>query len=255
MITNIFLDVFRRKYRTGITISASTQVGSYEENCDIFVIGDAVTFSNEEDTYNSNIVNDNKTHFLAVLDGMNGEPRGREAARCGAQALLESPPKKIGDGTEVLMNAGKHVEKEVRGSGTTLSLLIWNKNTYEVINAGDSPIYLLRNGVLSHLSEDHSLAGQKRLAGMEPFPGDDSYLLSFLGCGVEDKTWSPITGPIYPGDKFLLCSDGITKSLSEKQIRRMLKKDKKPAEKIVSSATRRKGSDNCTAIVMSVGGE
>ena len=250
------IDIFsKEKCHKGIEISAATAIGSYSENCDVYLIGDKAVASKENDDYHECLNDDREVHYVAVFDGMNGEPRAREAALCAAQAIIESPPKDISDGKRVLVHAGERVEQEFPGSGTTLSLLIWQNDTYSVINAGDSPIYLLRKGILKQISEDHSLAGQKKLQGIEPFARDASYLMKYLGCGVRDIEWNITKGKLQAGDLFLLCSDGITKAFSDEKIRKFLKKRKKQTvtEMIVSGAAKRKNSDNCTAILLSVG--
>jgi protein phosphatase len=103
--------------------------------------------------------------------------------------------------------------------GSTLTALFWSGSTVVVANIGDSRAYRLRGGVLRQLTEDHVLSNLVA----SPMPsGISEYLVRFLD---RRPGWSPdlTRRTAVPGDRYLICSDGLSGVLSAARIREVLK--------------------------------
>ena len=122
-----------------------------------------------------------------------------------------------------------------RGSGTTMVAVIIEDDHFYWASVGDSRIYLLRGGRLQMLTRDHNYdlrlkqMIQEGSLTMEEYAGkrQKEALISFLGIGdISLMDISPGAIPLYVGDTILLCSDGVTKTLSDEQIRQILTSDR-----------------------------
>ena len=126
-----------------------------------------------------------------------------------------------------------------------------------LVHVGDSRAYLLREDHLEQLTQDHSLiAEQVRRGGITKEEASRSSLQNILirAIGVEPKVEVDVTEElVMDGDILLLCSDGLTREISEAQIAAILKDAKhaqEAADRLVSLATQAGGKDNITAIVV-----
>ena len=125
--------------------------------------------------------------------------------------------------------------------------------------AGDSRAYLVRDGIAMQLTEDHTLLARLLAAGVDvDIEGEGarfkSMLTNALGIGQECKV-STFVVPLADGDRFLLCSDGITEYVKEAEIGEVLAKMPSPAraaQRLVELALERGGGDNATALVVRV---
>lgn len=109
--------------------------------------------------------------------------------------------------------------------GSTVSVLLVLKNTYAVINIGDSPVFLVDKYGISHISTEHSYDVIKlkstfaKLSDIEP----DRKGRLVQAIGVKQRIFPNVrTDKISSKTAFLLCSDGVSKYYSEKQIKKML---------------------------------
>lgn len=146
-----------------------------------------------------------------------------------------------------------------QGMGTTLVGAIVVGNELIFAHAGDSRAYIVRDGISMQLTEDHTLLQRLLAAGIDvDVTGDGarfrSMLTNALGIGQECKV-STFVVPLADGDRFMLCSDGISEYVPENEVGDVLSKQPSPAraaQKLVDLALERGGGDNATAIVMRV---
>ena len=145
------------------------------------------------------------------------------------------------------------------GMGTTLVGAIAVGGELVFAHAGDSRAYLVRDGISMQLTEDHTLLARLLAAGIDVDVSGEgarfrSMLTNALGIGEECKVSSFIV-PLADGDRFLLCSDGISEYVPENEVGDVLSRQASPAraaQKLIDLALERGGGDNATAVVVRV---
>ena len=203
----------------------------------------------------------------AVADGMGGHDAGDFASQAIMDALGQVAPPT--DGSSFLRDVeeriqGAHAalrrESVVRGSGgiigsTVVALLAWDRH-YACVWAGDSRLYLLRGGELRQVSRDHSLvqdlveAGE--LAPEEAESHPQANVVTRAVGAVEDLVLDKTHEQISTGDMFLLCSDGLTRHVSDQEIAAVLTGETAPgaAQVLIDLALERGARDNVTTVVV-----
>ncbi len=191
----------------------------------------------------------------AVADGMGGHRAGDVAAEFVIAELTrwgEHP------GTESLSEAILRAHgqlREVTGGkgGTTLVAMIARRSDVQICWAGDSRAYLIRAGRLRQLTRDHSVVQQLLDAGLIDEADSRSHpqasvITSALGTNalplIESSTVS-----ISPGDRVLLCSDGLSRSLREHDAMGELSSSVL-ADRMMAAAIERDGSDNVSFVLV-----
>jgi protein phosphatase len=210
--------------------------------------------------------------LFAVADGVGGHQAGEVASQTSVETLQRA----FAEGThttEGLVAAAEAANqavwqlaqgsREKRGMGTTLTALALVQEDGEeqlaLINVGDSRAYVLKQGELVQLTEDHSLVeelvrdGKLSPAEAQVHP-QRSIITRALGMDphVQVDSW-PLTP--YRGDRFLLCSDGLTNELSDERIAstlRQLADPQEAAHDLVRQARAAGGGDNITVVVVDV---
>ncbi len=150
-------------------------------------------------------------------------------------------------------------DRSKQGMGTTVVAAIIVGGDVVFAHCGDSRAYLVRDGITVQLTEDHTLLARLLAAGVDVDTEGDgarfkSMLTNALGIGHECKV-STFVVPVADGDRFLLCSDGITESVQENEIGEVLTTMPSPArsaQRLVELALQRGGGDNATALVVRV---
>lgn len=150
-------------------------------------------------------------------------------------------------------------DRNKTGMGTTLVGAMVVGGDIVFAHAGDSRAYLVREGIAMQLTEDHTLLARLLAAGVDvDVEGEGmrfkSMLTNALGIGEECKVTTFVV-PVADGDRFLLCSDGITEYLKEAEIGEILTTQPSPAraaQRLVDVALDRGGGDNATALVVRV---
>ncbi len=145
------------------------------------------------------------------------------------------------------------------GMGTTLVAALVVGADIVFAHCGDSRAYLVRDGIAMQLTEDHTLLARLLAAGVDvDVDGDGqrfkSMLTNALGIGQECKV-STFVVPLADGDRFLLCSDGITEYVQEHEVGEVLSSSPSPAraaQRLIDLALDRGGGDNATALVVRV---
>lgn len=145
------------------------------------------------------------------------------------------------------------------GMGTTLVGAMVVGHELLFAHAGDSRAYIVRDGIAMQLTEDHTLLQRLLTAGIDVDVSGDgarfrSMLTNALGIGQECKVATFVV-PLADGDRFLLCSDGISEYVQENEVGDVLTKQPSPAraaQRLVEMALERGGGDNATAVVVRV---
>jgi PPM family protein phosphatase len=206
--------------------------------------------------------------LYVVADGMGGHRGGDVASKLTVQTLRTARPAWGPPGGELLdavRSANRVVyersaaDRELRGMGTTVTALQVAGDAGRIVHVGDSRAYLLRDGALQQLTQDHTLVQQMVDEGqLDP---DDAerhparhIMTRALGVDPEVQI-DELTLDLHAGDRLLLCSDGLSGMLMSDDIEDLLARDGDPqetAEALVALAVERGGEDNVTVVVVDV---
>ena len=198
---------------------------------------------------------------FAVFDGLGGETAGELASWLAARTFDDAIPFRYEKEEGLFLkdvfgrmnnSISEYADSQHIGNmGTTGAAIIFGEDSVSVCSLGDSSIYLHRDGKLVKLSEDH-VAGSGRTGR--------PCLTQFLGIPEKEFCIEPFFArrEIHAGDRFLLCSDGLTDMLPDKQIEAELSSSGNPAraaEGLLAGALGEGGKDNITLVICDVGGE
>ena len=192
------------------------------------------------------VCSSSKVDLEVTLAGASGE-NWTEQTRLLENAVLEA---NLG----IYQSSQEHPEQ--RGMGATLTAGWINGSKLSIAHVGDSRAYLLRTGNLQQLTNDHSLvAEQVRRGIITPQQAEESEMQSVLlrALGAHPEVDVDIDEfDLFPRDVLLLCSDGLTRMVTEPEIAGTLQAETDPekaARKLVDLANERGGLDNVTVIV------
>lgn len=153
--------------------------------------------------------------------------------------------------------AASQEDPTLRGMGATLVAVMISDERASVAHAGDSRVYRLRNGVLERLTQDHSFIEEQMRRGLmtqQEASGSTLQNVLMRAVGVEAEIEVELNEELFAEeDVLLLCSDGLTKELSDTQIASVLTSAEDPemaAEQLVDLANQAGGSDNITVVVL-----
>lgn len=208
------------------------------------------------------------SRLLAVADGMGGHVGGEVASKiviAAMEYLDEDVP--AADMLEALREATQHGTEHLRevvddrpeldGMGTTLTALLFNGQRIALCHVGDSRAYLLRDGVLTQITHDdtfvQALIDEGRITEEEAsvHPQRSVILRALNGADVEPDL---SMREARPGDRYVLCSDGLSSFVSAETIHDGLEIDDPDdaAERLIDLALRAGGPDNVTVVVADV---
>jgi PPM family protein phosphatase len=220
--------------------------------------------------------------LFVLSDGMGGQSSGeiasrlasetvvahcREASKSASLALVGMRTKGISEAGNRLASAIRLANRTVHeaaeknaaqaGMGATLVAVMLTEERAAIAHVGDSRAYRLRNGALEPLTRDHSfIAEQVRQGLMTEQEANNSNLQNVLlrAVGVDAEVEVEVNEELFAdGDTLLLCSDGLTKELSDTQIAGVLSEIEDPeaaAGQLIGMANDAGGSDNITVIVL-----
>jgi serine/threonine protein phosphatase PrpC len=202
--------------------------------------------------------------LFAIADGMGGARAGEVASSLAAAALQSG--KVDGNGEErvtaLIQAANRSVyerssqDAEVAGMGTTMTVALVEDSTVTLGHVGDSRAYVLRDGELEQLTNDHSLVaelvrGGKLSAEEAEHHPQRSVITRALGTDP-DVDVDTFTVEAEDGDVFVLCSDGLTDMVGDDEIGEVLARSrenlKEAAEELVRRANKAGGQDNITVV-------
>jgi len=201
---------------------------------------------------------------FVVADGMGGHRTGELASRMAVKNIVdvvreeEPSPSLLLDAFEeandAIYMAGQRPES--RGMGTTATALALNLPYAIIAHVGDSRAYLLRDGVLTQLTQDHSWVAERMRQGLlTPTEARNhrwrNVITNALGSFPEARV-DLIGLKVQPGDRFLLCSDGLSGVLEDSVLQEILEElpPAEAVERLVKLANEWGGPDNISAIVV-----
>jgi protein phosphatase len=194
---------------------------------------------------------------------MGGHRGGEVASNLALQTVERLFSDREGSLTEQVESANRAVfersqaDREVSGMGTTLTAALVLDAQVRLAHVGDSRAYLLRDGALHLLTEDHTLVhrmvqeGEISEAEAETHP-HRSVLTRALGVDGAVQVDEAVVD-VRPGDRLLLCTDGLTGMVTEDEIGAVLRDVRDPqeaVERLVRMANRAGGIDNITAVLL-----
>jgi serine/threonine protein phosphatase PrpC len=228
---------------------------------------------------------DKRLKLFVVADGMGGHAAGDVASDMAVREVRkhvqagEPALRAFLDGTgerdavlalleEAVRNAGRAIferaqrEPEKRGMGTTVSLLLLTPERGFIAHVGDSRVYLVREGEVYQLTEDHSLINELiRRGRLKP---EDAATAPYQNALVRavgvyaDVEVDTLDFEIAAGDNFMLCSDGLARHLeNDREIVDVLRQTELVAvpRRFIELANARGGEDNITSVVVKLAAE
>lgn len=222
---------------------------------------------NQDYLYSSSSPVGDLENLYLVADGMGGHRAGDYASRFLVESLVAYLEQNHGRDPEQLFRDGigrvneQLYEKSVRtpelnGMGTTLVAATVKDGVLYVANVGDSRLYLLKNGALSQITRDHSYVEEMvRLGRMER--GSRAYLekknLITRAVGTDRSVEADyFRVKLEAGDMFLMCSDGLTNMLTDREIESGIRQTntlQDNVKNLILEANRRGGKDNIAVIL------
>ncbi|EST21672.1 hypothetical protein N566_27230 [Streptomycetaceae bacterium MP113-05] len=209
--------------------------------------------------------------LLAVADGFGGAGARAGAAAVDVFRTLEAEPVPVGALLNLLENAVERAGLAVHGVtaaepspeevGTTLTAMLWDGSRLALVHIGDSRAYLLRDGELSRITHDHtmvqSLVDEGRLTPDEAAAHPQRALLTraLNGGGCRGGAPEMRLRDARAGDRYLLCSDGLSAVVPERELRRAVQGSDEPeavARELVELARGHGAPDNVSCVVADV---
>ncbi|WP_329382465.1 protein phosphatase 2C domain-containing protein [Streptomyces sp. NBC_01351] len=208
--------------------------------------------------------------LLAIADGMGGQAAGEVASSEVISTLVQ-----LDDdvpGSDILTSLATAVQRandqlrlmveedpQLEGMGTTLTALLWTGQRLGLVHVGDSRAYLLRDGVLTQITQDHTwvqrLVDEGRITEEEATTHPQrSLLMRALGSGDIVEPDLSIR-EVRAGDRYLICSDGLSGVVSHQTLEETLADYHGPratVQSLIQLALRGGGPDNITCIVADV---
>jgi len=222
---------------------------------------------NNEDAFFST----EKEGIFLVADGMGGHKAG-EVASAMAKEIISKKLLAISSNDNLdselraaFLEANEKVREEAKsnpeyqGMGCTCVAMMLREQNFYLAHVGDSRIYLYRKGDLKQMTRDHSFVEELFIRGLinESEKADHPYknqITRYIGCS--SKLEVDITsGPVWNGDLFILCTDGLTDMTSQAKMKEICDKDLTPEETgklLIEDALANGGKDNATVVVVKV---
>lgn len=213
--------------------------------------------------------------IFVVADGMGGHAAGEVASEMAVQIVSRelAPVRDVRDQQapdkvmRSLRTANRAIyermlsETDKQGMGTTASILLVSHAHYLIGQVGDSRVYLLRDGMLTQVTKDHSYVQEQVDAGFltpeqaryHPY---SNVITRCVGAGEEVQP-DVYAGEMKVGDVFLVASDGLTGMVDDRRLQQLLLARSSPGrivDALIAEANGRGGLDNITAIVIRVEG-
>jgi PPM family protein phosphatase len=210
--------------------------------------------------------------MFAVADGMGGAQAGEVASKLAAAALEETDPATL-SGPERLISLIQEANRRVyersssdpstSGMGTTMTVAVVEEAGVTIGHVGDSRAYLVREGKLEQLTEDHSLVNELLKSGkLSPQEAELHPQRSVITRAVgtdPDVDVDAFVVDAAEGDIFLLCSDGLTDMVGDDDILDTVERHREDLDRVtkalVSAANRGGGEDNITVIAFAIAAE
>lgn len=225
-----------------------------------------------EDAWGVSVPEESADHdiLLVVSDGVGGQQAGELASARAVELLVESYKETSLPTEDALRNGFQTANAIVAEEGkvdspdeqahmrraATLVAVAIKDGTFTTAHVGDSRAYLLRNNELRQLTADHTLAmewvrqGRLTVEQAEQMP-QNNIITRAIGRETDlDIEISPAE-PLLPGDRIMLCSDGLTKHVKTSEVAELLgaKSPKEACADLIALANERGGTDNITVVI------
>jgi protein phosphatase len=214
--------------------------------------------NNEDSVYPTSSGESADSVLVIVADGMGGHVAGEVASRIAINAAASTPL----DPTDRVAAGNRAIREEVarepslEGMGTTMTLLEIEAGVATIGHVGDSRAYLLRDGELRQLTEDHTVAAEYvamgQMSSKEAAAHPQRHMLTRTLGLARFVNIDELKLDLTPGDRVLVCSDGLTEMVAEEVIADALAGGT-PDEvvwKLVELANDAGGVDNITVVVV-----
>ena len=203
--------------------------------------------------------------LFAICDGMGGHANGEVASYTAVSGMTDLQQRLMSEDFSAslqkwCLQADELIAKRTEGGGCTLVLLYCKNNTVYCAHIGDSRAYLYHDGALAPLTKDHSRVQSLISAGFitpeEARTHPQRNIINrFLGMHGEIRCEPSFAPNHFPcrGDRYLLCTDGITDMLSDSQLEALCKAHKSSLEcanAIYNAAMEMGGKDNLTILTL-----
>lgn len=202
--------------------------------------------------------------LYGVADGMGGHKGGETASRVAAEAVVSVLESKL-PAEETLREAVDTANRRVydmaaedpnlQGMGTTLTFLWEGEGQVLIGHVGDSRAYRFRDGQLTQMTLDHSMVAElvrsnvitPEMAKTHPYR---NIITRAVGIDPEVET-DVIIADLKPGDRWLMCSDGLYNMVEDEEISRILSEmeDEEAADRLMELALENGGTDNITLVL------
>ena len=225
-----------------------------------------------QDAYRVLELPEKKAGVIVLCDGMGGEKAGEVASALAADAFIEyagqrfaepEPPLAVDVARESCAWANLQVydrasrDDECRGMGTTLVAAVITENDAVIVNVGDSRCYWLAERQLQQVTRDHSLVQEmvdQGMIGQEEARSHPRKNVITRAVGLERRIRSDIFRiDLREGDTLLLCSDGLSNLVTDREIAGMLLAEEElrdAGEKLLSLSLERGAPDNVTILLL-----
>jgi protein phosphatase len=214
-------------------------------------------------------INEAQALLFGVADGVGGLPGGAEAAqRCVEEIIagIRAVPAGTAPDLVAIVQRANHQVRAYgllvspgTGIGSTLTFGLVRDHALHIAHVGDSRCYGWRAGKIAQLTEDHSVENEARLrrARGEVFYYQEINRNALTRCmgqpGVPEV--DVITRPLQAGDRYLFCTDGVTRLIRQAELGELMQAPGEPEEvlrEIITLAIRRGGPDNATGVIVFV---
>ncbi|ORW10383.1 PP2C family protein-serine/threonine phosphatase [Mycobacterium kyorinense] len=206
--------------------------------------------------------------LLALADGMGGHAAGEVASQLVIAALAhlddDEPGGDLLAKLDAAVRAGNsaiaaqvEMDPDLEGMGTTLTAILFAGNRLGLVHIGDSRGYLLRDGELTQITKDdtfvQTLVDEGRITREEAHSHPQRSLIMRALTGHEVEPTLTMR-EVHAGDRYLLCSDGLSDPVSDETILEALKIPDvvEAADRLIELALRGGGPDNVTVVVADV---
>jgi serine/threonine protein phosphatase PrpC len=233
--------------------------------------------TNNEDNFGF----DSRHGIFVVCDGMGGQAAGEVASKMGVDILLDyfrNQASAVGmqslngqngsSGAQSLANAIQLANKTIfqagqeqngrNGMGSTIVAALVRGNALAIAHVGDSRIYLVRQGTIQQLTQDHSLVMEQVRRGyitLEQAQQSEMQNIILRALGSEEVVEADVDDLVaMPGDVLLMTSDGLTRYVPDDEILKIVLQPRleKACGELVKTARERGGDDNITCLLVRI---
>ena len=228
--------------------------------------------SSNQDGFQAGLLNDGTVAWAVVCDGMGGASGGNIASQTALESMVEDIQNNFRTDMSAnslmlllktaVFNANTKVYEKAKGNpalsgmGTTVVAAILRDESLYLAHVGDSRAYLINSDKIRQVTKDHSVVQnmieQGRLSEKQARSHPDKNIIT-RALGVEDKVDVDYTElDLEPGDRLLLCTDGLTNMVEDKEIFSLFRKHTGDslAEELIGQANLNGGNDNSTVVII-----